>query len=142
VLRPLQLALKRLDELAGVAEILQEQADSINLEEDAYDLINKHIEEQQALIEKKAQEEAAKAKNQPEQSKDGSKSDYTPTPSVPEGVTEPTPKKIVSIDTASVMRDVNSAGIIETEQDIYNYLAALKGKLTALVNSNNKVRIK
>ncbi|MGJ8674596.1 MAG: BREX system P-loop protein BrxC [Pseudoalteromonas sp.] len=141
VLRPLQLALKRLDELAGVAEILQEQADSINLEEDAYDLINKHIEEQQALLEKRAQEEAAKAKNQPEQPK-GSKGDYTPTPSVPEGVAEPTPKKIVSIDTASVMREVNSAGIIETEQDIDNYLTALKGKLTALVNGNNKVRIR
>jgi len=40
------------------------------------------------------------------------------------------------------MREVNSAGIIETEDDINNYLAALKGKLTALVSSNNKVRIK
>ncbi|MDU0355774.1 BREX system P-loop protein BrxC [Paraglaciecola aquimarina] len=142
VLRPLQLSLKRLDDLSGVAEILQEQADSINLEEDAYELINKHIEAQQALLRKKAQEETAKAKNRSDQAKNDINGEYTPAPSKPEGVTEPAPKKIVSIDTASVMRDVNSAGIIENEQDIDNYLSALKVKLISLVNGNNKVRIK
>lgn len=150
-LRPLQLALQRLDGLTGIAEILQEQADAINLEEDAYDLINKFIEEQQAEMARKAKEEAERAASQAaagSQSTTGSKDsdvtsvDYEPTTTQPPKVAEPAPKKIVSIDTSSVMREVNSAGIIETEDDINNYLAALKGKLTALVTSNNKVRIK
>ena len=57
-------------------------------------------------------------------------------------VNTPIPKKIVSIDTASIILDVNATGVIETEQDIDVYLAALKEKLTSLVNSNNKVRIR
>ena len=57
-------------------------------------------------------------------------------------VQKPVPKKIVSIDTSSLMQEVNRAGVIETEQDIEDYLSALKTKLTDLVNSNNKVRFK
>ncbi|MBE0353110.1 BREX system P-loop protein BrxC [Pseudoalteromonas lipolytica] len=155
-LRPLQLALQRLDGLSGIAEILQEQADSINLEEDAYDLINKHIEDQQALAAKQAKEEAAAASNSTSDSSANPSSEstsntgsggYEPSTTEPQQVAEPAvntpiPKKIVSIDTASIIRDVNATGVIETEQDIDDYLAALKEKLTALVNSNNKVRIR
>ena len=155
-LRSLQLALQRLDGLTGIAEILQEQADAINLEEDAYDLINKFIEEQQAEMARKAKEEAERAASQAaagsqntgnNKGSDVTNVDYEPTTAQPPKVAEPAPKKllpkkIVSIDTSSVMREVNSAGIIETESDIDNYLAALKNKLTVLVNSNNKVRIK
>ena len=155
-LRPLQLALQRLDGLSGIAEILQEQADSINLEEDAYDLINKHIEDQQALAAKQAKEEAAAASNSTSDSSANPSSvstsnigsgGYEPSTTEPQQVAEPAvntpiPKKIVSIDTASIIRDVNATGVIETEQDIDDYLAALKEKLTALVNSNNKVRIR
>lgn len=156
-LRPLQLALQRLDGLSGIAEILQEQADSINLEEDAYDLINKHIEDQQALAAKQAKEAAAASNSTSDSSANpsaasGSTSNagnggYEPSTTEPQQVAEPAvnspiPKKIVSIDTASIIRDVNVTGVIETEQDIDDYLAALKEKLTSLVNSNNKVRIR
>jgi hypothetical protein len=150
-LRSLQLALQRLDGLTGIAEILQEQADAINLEEDAYDLINKFIEEQQAKMARKAKEEAERAASQAAagsqntgdtKGSDVTSVDYEPTTTQPPKVAEPAPKKIVSIDTSSVMREVNSAGIIETEGDIDNYLTALKNKLTVLVNNNNKVRIK
>ncbi|WP_233998422.1 BREX system P-loop protein BrxC [Pseudoalteromonas sp. T1lg48] len=154
-LRPLQLALQRLDDLSGIAEILQEQAESINLEEDAYDLINKFIEEQQALADKKAKEEAAKAANASANSGTASGAntansdvDYEPTNTQPQHATELetepklVPKKIVTIDTSSLMSEVNRTGVIETAQDIDNYLSALKAKLTTLVNSNNKVRIK
>ena len=154
-LRPLQLALQRLDGLSGIAEILQEQADSINLEEDAYDLINKHIEDQQALAAKQAKEAAAatnstsgsSANPSSTSTSDTSKGGYEPSTTEPQQVAEPAvntpiPKKIVSIDTASIIRDVNATGVIETEQDIDAYLAALKEKLTSLVNSNNKVRIR
>ncbi|SEK85745.1 hypothetical protein SAMN05216262_103131 [Colwellia chukchiensis] len=156
-LRPLQLALQRLDGLSGIAEILQEQADSINLEEDAYDLINKHIEDQQALAAKQAKEEAAAAASNSTSDSSANPSSvstsntgsggYEPSTTEPQQVAEPAvntpiPKKIVSIDTASIIRDVNATGVIETEQDIDAYLAALKEKLTELVNSNNKVRIR
>ena len=157
-LRPLQLALQRLDGLSGIAEILQEQADSINLEEDAYDLINKHIEDQQALAAKQAKEEAAAASNSTSDSNGNPSSASSSTSNTRDGgcessttepqqvaepaVNTPIPKKIVSIDTASIILDVNATGVIETEQDIDVYLAALKEKLTSLVNSNNKVRIR
>ncbi|MCK8136731.1 BREX system P-loop protein BrxC [Pseudoalteromonas sp. 2CM28B] len=145
-LYPLQNAKKRVDTLQGIAEIHQEITEAATLEEDAYELINKFIEQQQALAEQKAKEVAQKAKQAPESVSasgiDSESGDYKPTKSEPKKVAEPAPKKIVSIDTSSVMREVNSAGIIETEDDINNYLAALKGKLTALVSSNNKVRIK
>ena len=149
-LRPLQLALQGIDGLIGIAEILQEQVDSINLEDDAHDLINKYIEEQQALFEKKAKEDAQKAAQAATQaalqpSEQGNAA-YDPTKSKPQEVAEPVPqlqpKKIVSIDTSSIMGEVNSAGLIETEHDIDNYLTALKNRLVSLVNSNNKVRIK
>lgn len=139
-LLPLQNAKKRIETLQGVAEIHQEITEAASLEEDAYDLINKFIEEQQAQMAKKAKEEAERASIQGN-STDGNV-DYEPTSTKPQKVAEPAPKKIVSIDTSSVMREVNSMGVIETEQDIDSYLSALKGKLTALINSNNKVRIK
>ncbi|RZD20082.1 BREX system P-loop protein BrxC [Pseudoalteromonas sp. MEBiC 03485] len=157
-LRPLQLALQRLGGLSGIAEILQEQADSINLEEEAYDLINKHIEAQQALAAKQAKEAVAAVPDSTSDSSanpspaSGSTSNtgsggYEPSTTEPQQVAEPAvntpiPKKIVSIDTASIIRDVNATGVIETEQDIDAYLAVLKEKLTTLVNSNNKVRIR
>ncbi|CCQ10850.1 ATPase-like protein [Pseudoalteromonas luteoviolacea B = ATCC 29581] len=150
-LRPLQLALQRLDGLSGIAEILQEQADSINLEEDAYDLINKHIEDQQALAAKQPKEAASNSTSD-SSAASGSTTNtgsggYESPSTEPQQVAEPAvntpiPKKIVSIDTASIIRDVNATGVIETEQDIDTYLAALKEKLTSLVNSNNKVRIR
>lgn len=144
-LRPLQLSLKRIDDLSGIAEIAQEQADTIAFEEEAHELINTFIEEQQALAEKKAKEEAEKAKKAGESGTSGV--DYEPTQTEPKKVAEPAakkpiPKKIVTVDTSSLMREVKSAGVIETEQDIDDYLSALKAKLTKLVNSNNKVRIK
>jgi len=145
-LYPLQNAKKRVDTLQGIAEIHQEITEAATLEEDAYELINKFIEQQQALAEQKAKEAAQKAKQAPESASasgiDSESGDYKPTKSEPKKVAEPAPKKIVSVDTSSVMREVNATGVIETEQDIEDYLSALKTKLATLVNSNNKVRIR
>ncbi len=142
-LYPLQNAKKRVEKLQGIAEIHQEITEAAALEEDAYELINKFIEQQQALAEQQAREEAEKAANAISGSDKNSKvNDYERTVSKPKHAAEIAPKKIVSIDTSSIMREVNSTGVIETEQDIEDYLSALKTKLSALVNSNNKVRIK
>ena len=145
-LYPLQNAKKRVDTLLGIAEIHQEITEAAALEEDAYELINKFIEQQQALAEQKAKEEAEKATKAGAsgsgEDKGSEGNGYESTKTEPQKAAEPAPKKILSIDTSSIMREVNSAGVIETEQDIDNYLSALKAKLTTLVNSNNKVRIK
>jgi len=149
-LRPLQLALQNIDGLQGIAEILQEQADSINLEDAAHELINRFIEEKieqqkaarvqaikQVELEAKRKQEEAEKKGEPVPVV------YEPTkPIEPPKAAEPAPKKIVSVDTSSVMRDVNQSGVIETEQDIDTYLNALRDKLCTLVAANNKVRIK
>ena len=149
-LRPLQLALQNIDGLQGIAEILQEQADSINLEDAAHELINRFIEEKieqqkaarvqaikQVELEAKRKQEEAEKKGEPVPVV------YEPTkPIEPPKAAEPAPKKIVSVDSSSVMRDVNQSGVIETEQDIDTYLNALRDKLSKLVAANNKVRIK
>ena len=142
-LYPLQNAKKRVEKLQGIAEIHQEITEAAALEEDAYELINKFIEQQQALAEQQAREAAEKAANPISGADKNSKdNDYEMTVSKPKHAAEIAPKKIVSIDTSSIVREVNSTGVIETEQDIEDYLSALKTKLTALVNSNNKIRIK
>ena len=137
-LRPLQLALQRLDGLQGIAEILQEQADSVNLEEDAYQLINQYIE-QQEIQRKKAEAEAKKANKNAtseSQSNDEKESNQPPVEA------QPIAKKIESIEPSRIAREIIPSGLIETEQDIDNYLNALRNKLSTLVAANNKVRIK
>jgi hypothetical protein len=134
-LLPLQNAKKRIETLQGIGEIHQEITDVATLEEDAYELINKYIEEQRALRVIKAKEDAEKAATQAREltAEAGGLDDANYKPPVIQfnHMAETSPKKIVSVDTSSVRREVNSSGIIETEQDIDNYLAALKSKLFA-----------
>lgn len=134
VLMPLQNAIKRLDKLQAIADILQEQAEAQVLEEEAYHAINVFIEQQEA---KRRKQQNVYPTPEGEGLGDGKKA-----PQVAEILVSPPPKKMVTVDTASIVRKVNDSGVIETEQDINAYLAALKTELTALVNSNNKVRIK
>lgn len=149
-LRPLQLALQNIDGLQGIAEILQEQADSINLEDDAHELINCFIEEQaeqlkNARVQAIKQAELEAKRKQEEAEKKGEPVPVVYEPIIlkaPKKAAEPAPKKVVSIDTRSFMAQVNKSGVIETEQDIDTYLNALRDKLSSLVAANNKVRIK
>lgn len=134
-LRSLQLALQRLDSMVSIAEVQQEQADAAYFEEDAYELINRHIERLQA-------EAKAKAEQQRQQSHDETDQAYPPQKAPGMPIAEPAPKKIVTLDLAAVLAEVNSDRVIATAQDIDNYLALLKSKLTDLVNSDNKVRLK
>lgn len=136
-LRPLTLALQRIGRQSGIADIQQEQADAANVEEQAYELINRFIELQQA-----AREQAEQSTKPQDADTEQQSGDATNAPKPGLQVSEPGPKKIVSLDMADVLSDVNEAGIIETEQDIDQYLAAIKDKLLGLINSHNKVRIK
>ena len=146
-LRTLQLALQRIDTLQGIAEIHQEISEAANLEDDAHDLINQYIEQQEVLRAKEAKQAEIEANKQKEETEpqDSSVSsvDYKQTTSFAIAkVATPTAKKIISIDTGTLMRDVNQSGVIETEHDIDIYLNALRDKLSTLVAANNKVRIK
>jgi hypothetical protein len=143
-LRPLQIALQRIDTLQGIAEIHQEISEAAHLEDDAYVVINKYIEQQQAQ-QKAAQAKAkTEAQTQSPQNADAKNAEHTyPKHTEAEKrVAEPTPKKIVTFETSSVLRSINPSGMLETEQDIEVYLSALRKQLTNLVADNNKIRIK
>jgi hypothetical protein len=134
VLKPLQDALKRVDHLQGVADIMQEQAEAQALEEDAYTIINDFIEQQQAQHKPKPQEDYPTPKGDEIPDHDKRK--------VAEKPLSPPAKKMVTVDTSSIARKINGAGIIETDADIDNYINALKQELTTLINANNKIRIR
>lgn len=134
VLMPLQNAIKRLEKLQAIADIMQEQSESQALEEDAYIAINAFIEQQE--VERQKQQ-----KLYPSADGDGL-GDGENAPQVAEKPITPLPKKMVTLDTASIVRKISQSGVLETEQDIDAYLAALKTELTSLVSNNNKVRIK
>jgi hypothetical protein len=144
-LRPLQLAMQRLDDLQGIAEIHQEITEAANLEEDGYEVINKNIEQQQA--QQKAAQAKAKEAAQEEVAKNASTKEGEQTypdhaATEKRDAAEPAPKKIVTFETSSVLRSINPTGMLETEQDIEDYLSALRQQLSSLVAENNKVRIK
>jgi hypothetical protein len=142
-LRPLQLAMQRVESLQGIAEIHQEISEAGHLEDDAYTVINKYIEQQQTL--QKAADAKAKADSHASQNSATKKDDHTyPAHTVTEQrqAAEPLPKKIVTFETSSVLRNINPTGMIETTQDIEDYLGALRQQLTNLVDGNNKIRIK
>jgi len=147
-LRPLQLAIQRVEAAQGLAEINQEITEAIILEEDGYEVINHYIE-QQHTAHKAAKAKAAAKKSlitttgdsESSSESESQKQSAAPT-ATPAEVPMPVAKKIVTFETSSVLRSINPSGIIETEQDIDGYLNALRDKLTTLVAANNKVRIK
>lgn len=130
VLMPLQDSLKRLVKLQGIAEISQEQSDAQFLEEEAIIAINAFIGEQQRL--------------QEEQLKPYPKANDVdkPVPQVEDKPVKPVPKKMITVDASSILQKVSSVGIIESEQDVDDYLNALKSELVSLIKSNNKIRIR
>lgn len=132
VLKPLQDALKRVDHLQGIADIMQEQAEAQALEEEAYTIINDFIEQQRVQQKPKEDYPTPKGDEVPK-SNEGK---------VAEKPVTPLPKKMVTVDTSSIARKINGAGIIETNTDIDNYITALKQELTTLINANNKIRIR
>lgn len=143
-LRPFQLALQRLAKSQSIAEIHQEITDAEEWEDDAEQLINRFIEqqaEQQAKLNKPAQA-ASTAPVAGAPATGASATTYTIPPTPASGVQQPVVKKVVSLETSSVFNKLSNSGYIETEQDIDQYLAALKAELTSLVNNNHKVRIK
>jgi len=57
-------------------------------------------------------------------------------------IAEPKAKKIVTLEMGLVYRDLKSSPYLESEEELDEYLAVLKERLSNLIASNHKVRIK
>ena len=157
-LRPLQLSLQRLCDLSSIADINEEVRNSDALVEKAEQIINAFIDQQSKAEERQAALEAEKAKqaaNTPEITTSGGNGLNTPriggamatkeaAPLAKENIakTQPKAKKVVTIDTGSIFRDLSHNSYLETQQELDDYLFALKTQLSDLIASNHKVRIK
>jgi len=160
-LRPLQLSLAKLDTLNSVADINQELSESEFYVEEAERLINDYIEQQLKLAqqaqkeaERKAAEASAAQNNSGGSSSEGNTSaEYgsggtatisTPVINEPPAVqiVLPKVKKIVPFEPSDIYRTLSGSDYIETLADIDAYVAVLKKKLSELVATDHKVRIK
>lgn len=119
-LHPLQECKKRISTSDSIPQIISDQSEAAAYEDDAYELINRHIE---ALRQKKAPKPV------------------TPSPG-DNKVAEPTPKRTITISQVEVLNTVSPKGFIETENEIDRYLTALRERLAKAVNAGDRVRIR
>ncbi|MEZ9559333.1 hypothetical protein AB4245_04825, partial [Vibrio splendidus] len=165
-LRPLQLSRKHLEHLTSIAEINEELRNSESLVEQAEEIINAFIDQQikaaerQAALEEEHRKKEAQS-SQPDSTKGSSAQgngalDLEPIGSVPYGasatkeplkvaepvVAKPKAKKVVTVKAGAVFQELGDTTYLETEEELDNYLAALKTQLSGLIASNHKVRIK
>jgi DNA repair ATPase RecN len=119
-LRQLQLCKQRISQNESIPQIVSDQSEAAAYEDDAYELINRHIE---GLRQKESQKPVA------------------PTPG-DNKVAEPAPKRTLTISQAEVLNTVSPKGFIETQNDIDLYLNALRERLAKAVNAGDRVRIR
>ncbi|HEY8034489.1 MAG TPA: BREX system P-loop protein BrxC [Methylobacter sp.] len=120
-LHPLQLCKKRIDNTDSIPQIISEQSEAVSHEDDAYDLINRHIESQ-------------RKKEIPVT--------VTPVSGDENKIAEPPPKRTVTISQIEVLNSVSSKGFIETENDIELYLKRLRERLAEAISAGDRVRIR
>jgi hypothetical protein len=120
-LHPLQLCKKRIDNTDSIPQIISEQSEAVSHEDDAYDLINRHIESQ-------------RKKEIPVT--------VTPVSGDENKISEPPPKRTVTISQIEVLNSVSSKGFIETENDIELYLKRLRERLAEAISAGDRVRIR
>ncbi|MFD1006756.1 BREX system P-loop protein BrxC [Oceanisphaera ostreae] len=152
-LLPFQNAIKRVKTEDTVAQIKHELIESDDWFTTAETLVNDYIRLRHAQA-VKAKEEADKAaerefKTAPEITATGTKpTDYSTAATATRPVTESTPialpkaKPTQAIDAVEVYRAVSDATYMESVEDVDLYITALRKKLTELVESNHKVRIR
>ncbi|WP_253644856.1 BREX system P-loop protein BrxC [Vibrio sp. Y42_MX_L11] len=166
-LRPLQLSLKRLEHLTSIAEINEELRNSESLVEQAEEIINAFIDQQIKAAERQAALEAERRKQEAESSagndtkgsngtlelEPNSSSGYGTSSATMDAtkeplkvaepvVTKPKAKKVVTVKAGAVFQELGDTTYLETEEELENYLAALKTQLSDLIASNHRVRIK
>ena len=161
-LQPLQNARKRLANLTSIAEINEELRNSEHLVEQAESIINTFIDQQAKAAERQAAKDAESQKQTEKTSQPtgdntqgndasglqsntaayGTTKAEQPKHVAEPAIKKPKAKKIVTINTATVYQDLGNTTYLETEEELDNYLTALKTQLSDLINSNHKVRIK
>jgi len=146
-LRPFQMAIKRIKLEATVSQITHELRESDEWFVDAENLINNYIR-QQADIARKAKIDAEKlteAKVAEELLGGGYRAGISTKPPTLEElpvVSVPKAKPTKAVDAMQVYKQVSDTTYMESVEDVEKYITALRNKLTELVESNHKVRIK
>ncbi|MDP2901501.1 MAG: BREX system P-loop protein BrxC, partial [Methylovulum sp.] len=115
-LHPLQQCKKRIEHTDAIAQLTSEQTDMLSYEDDAYELINRHIEAQRKQDTSNKIAETA--------------------------VVVPTPKRTVTISHADIMAGQTDNTFIETEDQVEHYIKQLRDKLLTAVRDGDRVRIK
>jgi len=119
-LRPLQLCKQRIGNSESIPQIVSDHTEAANYEDEAYELINRHIE-------------SLRQKETPKP--------VSPTPGENK-VAEPAPKRTITISQSDILNTVSPKGFIETETDIDRYLNALRERLAKAVSAGDRVRIR
>lgn len=118
-LRPLQQCRQTIEKTHSIPLILSQQGGADTLEEDAYELINRHIE--------------ARKKWPPPAPKPTSSTDP-----------KPQPKPIAPAKLTITVRAAGNSGevVLETEAQVEGYIRQLQDKLLTEVQAGNRVRVK
>jgi len=144
-LLPLQNAIKRIKHETTVSQITHELRESDEWFNEAETLVNNYIR-LQADLARKAQLEAEQlAKQKAAATQSGTTAGGPTEPAKvekPPVTPKPKAKPTQAIDAMEVYKEVSDATYMESVDDVEKYINVLRGKLTELVESNHKVRIK
>lgn len=133
-MRPLQLCRQRLEGTASLPQLVSELSEAEGFEEEAYELLNRHIEaerQRQQALKKKQQEQQAEPNGLQGQL-------ATREEECHEKPVKAYSKRIVTVKPAILLNDQ----MLETEQQVEDYLHKLREQLLKVVNSGDRVRIK
>ncbi len=119
-LRPLQLCKQRIETTESIPQMISEQTEAESHEDNAYELINRHIES----LRPKTPAKTPESNPNPENNK----------------VTAPPAKRTITISPAQF--NTSASGFIETEEQVEHYIKQLHDKLLNAVKMGDKVRIK
>ena len=114
-LRPLQESIRRIGETVAIYQVLTDQSESKDQEEQAYEAINLYIKQQR------------------------SQSHSNSSPSDNKEPAAPAAKKITTIRPATVAGE--GVLMIETQEEVEQYLQQLKERLTRAIDAGERVRI-
>ena len=154
-LLPFQSAIKRIKSEHAVSQIKHELIEADDWFTDAETLVNTFISQQAFLLKQEAAKKAkeTQAASQPAAQESNLGSSNTANiesykgneVTVPHGkVAEPAikAKPTQAIDATAIFYDVCKSSYMESIDDVDTYIEALRSKLTSLVETNHKVRIK
>lgn len=142
-LHPLQQCKQRIETTDSIPQISSEQTEAEHQEDDAYELLNKFIEEARKKAEAEKRRKETEAATSASKTNEQGKDDVTVPPEInkPTSVV-PEAKRTVTINPAEAMCQTSQSGFIETETEVDQYLAILRDQLLSAVSAGDRVRIK